>query len=163
MPCHRPRKNIENKYFLSFQVCKKVTSFFKTKNCFQPLSMVAAVLYFEPIYFDSHRSLKPSMDHELKRWSLKHNIPTSRFLLTSEITINKKRFVQFWMQNGSSGDSCFLHFVNNTWDRGSPIYCTHSLLTSETASTWYCILTFKRCMVLAIICCIDYWHSTPAL
>ena len=59
------------------------------------------------------------------------------------------------MQNGSSGDSCFLHFVNNTWDRGSPIYCTHSLLTSETASMWYCILTFKRCMVLTI--CTTYY------
>ena len=151
MPCHRPRKNIEKKYFLSSQVCKKVTSFLKTKNCFQPLSMVAALLYFEQIYFDSQRSLKPSMDHELKRWSLKHNIPTSRFLLTSEITINKKKVCWILIANGTSGDSSFLHLVNNTWYRGSPIYCTHSLLTSETASMWYCILTFKRCMVLTII------------
>ena len=59
------------------------------------------------------------------------------------------------MQNGSSGDSCFLHFVNNTWDRGSPIYCTHSLLTSEAASMWYCILTFKCGMVLTI--CTTYY------
>ena len=59
------------------------------------------------------------------------------------------------MQNGSSGDSCFLHFVNSTWDRGSPIYCTHSLLTSETASMWYCILTFKCGMVLTI--CTTYY------
>ena len=155
------------KYFLSSQVCKMVTSFLKTKNCFQPLSMVAALLYFEQIYFKSQRSLKPSLDHKLKRWSLKHNIPTSRFLLTSEITINKKK-------------GCWV--LNAKWEfRGQLLspFCqqymrqrqSHILHTFVTyfRSSFHVVLHIDFKMLYGphhmhyILCSIDYRHSTPAL